>query len=181
MGSKNRRKRFQREPASTGAPPKVPRSVVVVGDEPLKVPASVVLGEEATPKERFDLLFGMLKKFQEGLIDFEFKHGTALFAILAFCAGFGQDIQKTSSARIIITIAVCSMNFFHFIWVCMQWKASTDVYERLKLFLKSHNYVQVEDIETQRIYRVLAISFVVTYLALSMLILAAVLIPVASG
>src|SRR5262245_59375167 len=46
--------------------------------------------EKASPKEQFDLLFGLLKDHYTGLIDFQFKHGTVLTLFIGWAIASEQ-------------------------------------------------------------------------------------------
>jgi hypothetical protein len=128
---------------------------------------------DAPRKEQFDALFKMLTKMFESLIDFEFKHGVALFGIFAFCVSARGAHLMSSASQAVITVVIVTFTLLHTFWVYLQYRGSDKLYQRLLLL----NYVPAEDLETQRITKALAGSFCISHTGFSILACWVVLQP----
>lgn len=128
----------------------------------------------ATPKERNELLLGLLKDHYAGIVDFEFKHGT----LLALALGW---LITSESARIYLSehglarYGLCGMvlllTCLHARWAYAFWKRSATVYQQLARL----EYVPKEDVECQRIPIFTLVSYVVIHAAVTVVLCVLVL------
>jgi hypothetical protein len=133
---------------------------------------------EATPKERNELLVGLLKDHYAGLLDFEFKHGAFLTLILGWILS-SETARKTFAADGIAVGVACGamliLTVLHAVWVRTFFTRSRDVYERIVEL----NYIPTRDVESRRITRLTRWSFTLFHLVVS--VTACVLIVRATG
>ena len=88
----------------------------------------------ATPKEEYDLLYGLMKESYAGLIDFEFKHGAVLSVISGWfiTSDKARDfLTNNPISLILILIFLASLTYFHTRWVKVYKQRSDHAFEQL--------------------------------------------------
>lgn len=118
--------------------------------------------KEASPKEKFDTLFGLLKDHYAGFLDFEFKHATVLTLLLGWglvsndARSFFADHPKTAwcgCGGLIIYLVFYSM------WVLNFYRRSLLAYSQLAEL----GYMPTEYFEMRRIQLFSVVSFIVLH------------------
>lgn len=128
-----------------------------------------LVGERATPKERNDVLVGLLKDHYAGLLDFEFKNTAALTLILGWVLS-SDTARKTLAADQVAAAVVCAailiLTALHAVWVKTFFTRSRSVYERIVEL----NYIPVEDVENRRVSRLTRWTFTLFHFMVSVTI-----------
>lgn len=127
----------------------------------------------SSPKEKFDVLYGMLKQTQEWLIDFEFKQGAFLFIVLGWTVSSDKAqafFRAHPSMQLGMTALMLGLTSFHAYWVYMHYVRSRAVHRRLV----GLDYMPLDYYEPQRVHRFLVVSFGASHLLISSIIIAAV-------
>lgn len=128
---------------------------------------------DASTQEKFAMLYGMLKETQEWLFDFEFKQGTFLLIILGWIVS-SVDAQAFFEAHLLMqigmTVLMIGLTTFHAVWVTMHYKRSVAVHGRLVEL----DYVPADYYRPQLVPQSLALSFVISHLLISVVIILAV-------
>jgi hypothetical protein len=125
--------------------------------------------EQATLKERNDLLVALLKEHYSGLIDFEFKQGTVLTLVVGWILS-SEVARRTFAADGIAAGAVCVsvalLAIFHAVWVRRFCARSEVVYKRIGEL----NYIDIKDVESGRIRPFTEWSFILIHSVVSVMI-----------
>jgi hypothetical protein len=129
---------------------------------------------EASPKEKFDVLFGLLKDHYAGLIDFEFKHGTVLTLLLGWAIA-SKDAQAFlrdhHSVAWLGCVGVFCYATFHSIWVWNFYRRSLRAYEQLS----SLAFMPTDYFKFRRIQPFTVASFIVLHWVVAILISSVIL------
>jgi hypothetical protein len=116
----------------------------------------------ASPKEKFETLFGLLKDHYAGFLDFEFKHATVLTLLLGWglvsndARSFFDDhpeIARCGCVGLIIYLV------FYSIWVWNFYRRSLFAYSQLTEL----GYMPTEYFEMRRIQLFSVVSFIVLH------------------
>jgi hypothetical protein len=118
--------------------------------------------ESASPKEKFDTLFGLLKDHYAALLDFEFKHATVLTLLLGWGLVSNEARSFFHTHR---AIAWCGCGaliiylVFYAIWVWHFYRRSVLAYSQLAEL----GYMPTEYFEMRRIQPFTAVTFIVLH------------------
>lgn len=127
----------------------------------------------APPKEQSELLHGILSRLYRRLIDFEFKNGAIVLAIMAWVLT-AKTAQQMIAASVPITVSFTLVMLlhtaFHATWVIHFYLRSVHIYDQLK----DVGYMPTHYFNHERIARFLAISFCVVHFAVTILVLVVV-------
>jgi hypothetical protein len=130
---------------------------------------------EASPKEKFDTLFGLLKDHYAGLFDFEFKNVTVLTLLLGWtlasneARAFLQTHRGTAyfvCAAILLYAALLSVSVWKF------YRRSLLAYKQLSEL----RYMPAEYFRPRRIARFTVVAFTVLDWTLALLISTVILV-----
>jgi uncharacterized membrane protein (UPF0136 family) len=125
--------------------------------------------QQATPKEKFDVLYATLSQLHEGLIQFELHNGTFLFLIFGWlltAADAQLLLQASRPIRLALIVTLFGLTGFHAWWVYRHYVRSVAVHQ----LLLALNYVPASYLESRRIHKGLALSFVGGHALLSLII-----------
>ena len=106
---------------------------------------------DASRKDKHKQLFEALKQNFQGLIDYEFRHGTLLIIILGWVLTTqrAQEIFAVShTIKMMFTFAIVLLTSFHAMWVFRQYFRSAELYLLLTTKVK---YMEPEYFDSQRI------------------------------
>jgi hypothetical protein len=130
---------------------------------------------KASPKEKFDTLYELLKEHYAGLIDFEFKHGTVLTLLLGWVLASkdARDfLHSYGGVARFVCVAVLLYAAFHSIWVWNFYRRSLLAYTQLcKL-----GYMPTEYFEKRCIQSFTVVSFIVLHWVVAFLISTVILL-----
>ena len=121
---------------------------------------------KAPERERHEYLSRMLKDYHDGLIDFAFKHGVLLTAILGWVVSSQTAQDFFRSAQEIRYVSIGTMLLYaaaHVLWVRRWYLKSNRVFSELAKL----NYMPVAYYETQRVTIFMASMFVVVHVLVS--------------
>jgi hypothetical protein len=96
--------------------------------------SSEAISTGATPKEEYDLLYGLMKESYAGLIDFELKHGAVLSVISGWfiTSDKARDfLANNPISLILILMVLVSLTYFHTRWVKVYKRRSDHAFEQL--------------------------------------------------
>ena len=88
----------------------------------------------ATPKEQFDVLFGLLKDSHKEIVDFEFKQATFLALVAGWFITSGtarEFLSHRSIVAVIICVILLTLTVFHAMWVWQFKVRSDDAFHRM--------------------------------------------------
>jgi hypothetical protein len=106
---------------------------------------------QASPKDRYELLAGMLKDYYTGLIDFEFKQGSLLALVggwLITSDGARKFLLERPVIQAILIGFLVLLTSFHYTWV----KTYKSRSERVFAQLQELGFMPIEYFESRRIY-----------------------------
>jgi hypothetical protein len=132
------------------------------------------LPTEASPKEKFDTLFGLLKDHYAGLFDFEFKNVTVLTFLLGWTLTSGDARGFLHSHRGIAYFVCIAILLYAALLSVAIWK----IYRRSLLAyqqLSELGYMPAEYFRPRRIERFPAVSFMLLNSAVAFVIPAVIL------
>ena len=113
----------------------------------------------ASAREIHESLYGDLKDFRKGLIDFEFKQGTIVVFVIGWLltSAQAQEVVGTSSKmQALVMFGLLALSGSHALWVTGQYRKSKAIHGHLLTL----NYMgDPKYLEAQRITAGLAISF----------------------
>jgi len=128
----------------------------------------------ASPKEKFDTLFGLLKDYYAGLLDFEFKHATVLTLLLGWGLVSNEARSFLHSHRAIAwcgCVALILYLVFYAMWVLHFYRRSRLAYSQLAEL----EYMPSEYFEMRRIQPFTVVSFIALHCAVVIVICAVLL------
>ena len=129
---------------------------------------------EASPKEKFDTLFGLLKDNYAGLFDFEFKNVTVLTLLLGWSLASNDARSFLHTHRGIASCACVAVLLYGALLSISVWK----FYRRSLLAytqLSELGYMPTEYFRMRRIQPYTVVSFTALNWAVSFLIIAVIL------
>jgi hypothetical protein len=129
---------------------------------------------EASPKEKFDTLFGLLKDNYVGLFDFEFKNVTVLTLLLGWSLASNDARSFLHTHRVIAFCACVAVLLYAALLLISVWK----FYRRSVLAytqLSELGYMPSEYFRIRRIQPYTVVSFTALNCAVAFLIIAVIL------
>lgn len=130
---------------------------------------------EASPKEKFDVLFGLLKDHHAGLFDFEFKNVTVLTLLLGWTLA-SHDARTFLQTHRGIAYCVCAATLLYAALISVgKWK----IYRRSLLAYKQLcelRYMPAEYFRPRRIVRFTVVAFTVLDWTVALVISTVVLV-----
>jgi hypothetical protein len=130
---------------------------------------------EASPKEKFDILFGLLKDHHAGLFDFEFKNVTVLTLLLGWTLASPEARTFLQTHRGIAYFVCAAILLYAALLSVALWK----IYRRSLLAYKQLSelrYMPAEYFRPRRIERYTVIAFMVLDCTVALLISTVVLV-----
>lgn len=130
---------------------------------------------EASPKEKFDILFGLLKDYHAGLFDFEFKNVTVLTLLLGWTLASNETRTFLHSDREIAYFVCAAILLYASLLSVAIWQ----IYRRSLLAYKQLSelrYMPAEYFRPRRIARFTVVAFTVLDLTVALLISTIVLV-----
>jgi len=129
---------------------------------------------EASPKEKFDTLFGLLKDNYAGLFDFEFKNVTVLTLLLGWSLASNDARSFLHTHRGIACSACAAVLLYATLLLISVWK-----FYRRSLLAYTHlselGYMPTEYFRMRRIQPFTVVSFTALNWAVASLIIAVIL------
>lgn len=124
---------------------------------------------EASAKEKFDMLFGLLKEYFNQMVDNSFRHATVEVLILGWlitsesARNFFQNNHMVSWFACSVTLLYAT---FHSTWIWKNYLRSRIAYMQLREL----GYMPSEYFGPRRIPLLMPISFIVVHLGVAILI-----------
>jgi len=118
--------------------------------------------KEASPKEKFDTLFGLLKDHYAGLLDFEFKHATVLTLLLGWGLASNEARSFFQANRAIAWGGGVGLTIYvvlYSMWVWNFYRRSRLAYSQLAEL----RYMPTEYFEMRRIQLFSVVTFILLH------------------
>jgi hypothetical protein len=120
--------------------------------------------EGATNAEKHEYLTQLLDMYYKGVIDFAFKHGVILIAILGWVISSEtaqRFLANSSNARLLGILLAAAYTGFHGVWVFKWYQKSSRIYQ----YLQELSFMDQRYYEGQRIQPYMAAMFIVMHTA----------------